>query len=155
MANNTVKYVVISLAVSLLLIGAAAAAAETAPNEPLRQTEQSKNSIFSREPNFAFGTDKQFDTGGFYWRMVLATLIVLVLGTAAYYVSKRLGGKISNIPGRQIKLVETLYLGSRKALHLIKVGNRSIIVGTTPTTITRVAELGSDSRDSSTLNASE
>ena len=155
MAKNTVKNVVISLAVSLLLTGTVAAAAEVAPNEPVRQAAQPNDSIFAREPNFAFGTNQQFDTGGIYLRMVLAILLVFALGVAAYYVSKRLGGKISNITGRQIKLVETLYLGSRKTLHLIKVGDRSIIVGTTPTTVTRIAELGSNSKDSSTQDVSE
>ena len=155
MAKNTEKNVVISLAVLTLLMVALAAPTDAAPNEPMRQVVQPKDSIFSREPNFTFGTDQQFDTGSIYWRMVLAILLVLALGVAAFYVSKRLGGKIVNIPNRQIKLVETLYLGSRKALHLIKVGDRSIIVGTTPTAITGIADLGSDSKSPSTQGEPE
>jgi flagellar biogenesis protein FliO len=140
MTAKTVKIVALSLAA---LAGLAAAA----PNEPLHTTAPLTDSVFSRDPNFALGSDRQFNTGGIYWRMMLAVLLVLALGVAAYYVSKKLSGKIINLPNRQIKLVETLYLGSRKALHLIKVGNKSIIIGTTPTTITRIAELERDIGD--------
>ncbi len=129
--------------------------AAAAPNEPLSPAAPLPDSIFARDPNFAFGTDRQFDTGGIYWRMMLAILLVLVLGAAVYYVSKKLGGKIVNMPNRQIRLVETLYLGSRKALHLIKVGDRSIIIGTTPTAITRIADLGQNTDGSSEADRSK
>lgn len=146
MTVKTVKIVALSLAALLLLLQVFAAPAAAAPNEPLAPAS---DSIFAREPNFAFGTDRQFDTSGIYWRMMLAVLLVLALGAAAYYVSKKLGGKIVNLPNRRIRLVETLYLGSRKTLHLIKVGDRSIIIGTTPTTVNRIADLGQDTGGSS------
>jgi len=142
---KTVKIVALSLA-------ALASLAAAAPNEPLHPAAPLPDSLFARDPNFAFGTNRQFDTGGIYWRMMLAVLLVLALGAAAYYVSKKLGGKIVNLPNRQIKLVETLYLSSRKALHLIKVGDKNIIIGTTPTTITRIADLDSDIGDSSAVD---
>lgn len=148
MTKRTVKIIALSLAV---LAGFAVAA----PNEPLQINASSPNSILARDPNFAFGADRQFNTGGLYWRMMLAVLLVLALGTAAYYVSKKLGGKIIKLPNRQIKLVETLYLGSRKTLHLIRVGDKSILIGTTPTTITRIAELDSDISYSSTADKPE
>jgi flagellar biosynthetic protein FliO len=134
---KTVKIVAFLLPALMSLAATVAAA----PNEPMRPNAPLPDSIFARDPNFAFGTGRQFDTGGIYWRMILAVLLVLVLGIAAYYVSKKLGAKIVNLPNRQIRLVETLYLGSRKVLYLIKVGDRSIIIGTTPTTITRIADL--------------
>jgi flagellar biosynthetic protein FliO len=140
MTEKMVKIVAFSLA-------ALASLAAAAPNEPLHTTAPLTNSVFSQDSNFALGADRQFNAGGIYWRMMLAVLLVLALGIAAYYVSKKLGGKIINLPNRQIKLVETLYLGSRKVLHLIKVGNKSIIIGTTPTTITRIAELERDISD--------
>ncbi len=142
MTAKTVKIVAFSLAALPLFWQGIVAPAAAAPNEPLRPAATLPDSIFARDPNFAVGADRQFDTGGIYWRMMLAILLVLALGIAAYYVSKKVSGKIVNLPNRQIKLVESLYLGSRKALHLIKVGDRSIIVGTTPTAITRIADLG-------------
>jgi len=145
---KTVKIVALSLAA----LASLAAPAAAAPNEPLHPASPLPDTVFAREPNFAFGADRQFDTEGIYWRMMLAVLLVLALGIAAYYVSKKLGGKIVNLPNRQIKLVETLYLGSRKALHLIKVGDKSIIIGTTPTTITRISDLDRDVDDSSAMD---
>ncbi len=140
MTAKTLKIVAFSLTVLISF----AVSASAASNEPF--------AAFAQDPNFALGADRQFDAGGIYWRMMLAVLLVLALGIAAYYVSKKLGGKIINLPNRQIKLVETLYLGSRKALHLIKAGDKSIIIGTTPTTITRIAELDSNISDSSTMD---
>jgi flagellar biosynthetic protein FliO len=121
----------------------------TAPNEPVHPITSTQDSIFARDTNFVLGTDRQFDTGPIYWRMMLAILLVLALGVAAYYVSKKVSGKIVNLPNRKIKLVETLYLGSKKSLHLIKVGDRNILVGTTPTNIIRIADLSKDTGDSS------
>jgi hypothetical protein len=142
MTAKTVKIIILSLAVLASLVAAA-------PNEPLRSDLSLPDSILARDSNFTLGADRQLNTGGIYWRMMLAVLLVIALGITVYYVSKKLGGKIINLPNRQIKLVETLYLGSRKALHLIKVGNKSIIIGTTPTTIVRIADLESSISDSS------
>jgi len=141
---KTVKIVAFSLAALASLATPSAAA----PNEPLCPIAPTQDSIFARDPNFTFGTNRQFDTGPIYWRMMLAILLVLALGIAAYYVSKKVSGRIVNLPNRKIKLVETLYLGSKKSLHLIKVGDRNILVGTTPTTITRIADLSQDTEDS-------
>jgi flagellar biogenesis protein FliO len=138
---KTVKIAALFLTVLPLFPQGLASRAADAPNEPSRSTAQAPNSIFTRDPNVTFGTDQQFETSGMFWRMMLAVLMVLVMGVAAYYMSRRLGGRIINLPSRQIRLVETLYLGSRKALHLIKVGDRSILVATTPTAVTRIADL--------------
>lgn len=145
MTVNTVKIVAFSLAA----LASLAALSVATPNEPLHSTSPTQDSIFAHEPNLTFGVDQQLDTGGIYWRMMLAVLLVLALGIAAYYASKKVSGKIVNLPNRQIKLIETLYLGSRKSLHLIKVGDKSIIIGTTPTTITRITDFDADVSDSS------
>jgi flagellar biosynthetic protein FliO len=142
---KTVKIVVLSLA----MLASLAAPTVADANEPLHSATPPTNSVLSRDSNFALGSDRQFGTGGIYWRMMLAVILVLALGIGVYYVSKKLGSKIINLPNRQIKLVETLYMGSRKALHLIKVGNKNIIIGTTPTTITRIADLDRSISDSS------
>ena len=148
MTEKTVKIIALSLA-ALAIFAALAIAAQ---NESLLSEAPVTDSMLARDPNFALGADRQFDTGGIYWRMMLAVLLVLVLGIATFYVSKKISGKIINLPNRQIKLVETLYLGSRKAVHLVNVGNKSIVIGTTATTITRIAELNGNISDSFELN---
>lgn len=53
-------------------------------------------------------------------------------------------GRITNPPGKRIKVVETAYLGPRKAVHLLRIGDRWILVGSTNENITKLAELTSD-----------
>jgi flagellar biosynthetic protein FliO len=126
-----------------------AAPVTSRPNEPTGPSTKIISPLFAKDPNFTFGSDQQFGTGGLYWKMVFAIILVLALGAALYYISKKLGGKIVNISGRNIQLVETLYLGSRKAIHLIKVADKNILVGTTPTAITKISEfeVGSSTAD--------
>lgn len=99
----------------------------------------------TQDSNYAYGTDSQFATSDIFWRMMVAILIVAALGIVLYYVSKKFGAKVSSFqPGRRIQIVETAYLGSRKAIHLVKVDDKKILIATTQTTITPIAELGSE-----------
>lgn len=154
MTRNFAKIVAPLLAAFLSVAAPAVAAndashgaqAAAAPNVAPAPAAAPADSIPTRDSNLTFGTDRQFDTSGMFWRMMLAVLLVLALGIAAFYASRKLGGRIANLPNRQIRLVENFYLGSRKTLHLIKVGDRSILIGTTPTTITTIADLGRDNQ---------
>ncbi len=76
--------------------------------------------------------------------MMLSVLLVVGLGAAAIYASKKLMGRIANLPGKRIKVVETAYLGPRKAVHLLRIGDLWILVGSTNENITKLAELTSD-----------
>jgi flagellar biogenesis protein FliO len=150
--KNNAKTVVILLSVLLTAAAQAStpagagASAATAPNEAPAAGLPSHS--FANDSNFTFGTGGRLETGGMFWRMMLAVLLVLALGAAAYYVSKKLGPRIANVPGRQIHLTETFYLGSKKTLHLIKVGDKNILIAATPTSITAIAELGPDTKSS-------
>lgn len=112
-------------------------------------TADSDGSMFKSDPNFTFGSDSQFETGGLFWRTMLALLLVVALGVALYYVSKKLGSKMVNLPGREMKIVETLYLGSRKTLHLIDIDGRRVLIGSTQASITRLSEWENDNDNSS------
>jgi len=129
-----------------LLLAALLSVAAAAPNSAPHPAAGLGASNLARDSNLTFGTDQQFDTSGMFWRMMLAVILVLALGIAAFYVSRKLGGRIINLPSRQIRLVETFYLGSRKSLHLIKAGDKNILIGTTQTTITTIADLGRDNQ---------
>jgi len=76
--------------------------------------------------------------------MMLSVLLVVGLGAAAIYASRKLVGRITNPPGKRIKVVETAYLGPRKAVHLLRIGDRWILIGSTNENITKLAELTSD-----------
>jgi len=120
------------------------------PNQPQKETESANNPLFANDPNFFRGSDFKPGGAGFSIRAVLAVLFVLALFIAAIYVSKKLLPKITNLPGKEIRIVETVHLGPRKAVHLLEIHNRRFLIGSTNENITKLADLGSDFLDLST-----
>ncbi|MHC4388307.1 MAG: FliO/MopB family protein [Planctomycetota bacterium] len=81
------------------------------------------------------------DTWELFLKMMAAVLIVVALGIAAIYVSKKYLPKITNVPGRRIHVVETVSLGPRKALHLLQIGHQQLLIGSTSEGITALADV--------------
>ncbi len=123
------------------------------PNQPQAGTESTNSPLFANDPNFFRGSDFNPGGAGFSIRAVLAVLFVLALFIAAIYVSKKLLPKIANLPGKEIRIIETVHLGSRKAVHLLEIGNRRFLIGSTNENITKLADLGSDILDLSAKEA--
>ena len=98
----------------------------------------------SNDPNSLSSTSAGAGTRELFFKMMLSVLLVVGLGAAAIYASRKLMGRIANPPGKRIKVVETAYLGPRKAVHLLRIGDRWILVGSTNENITKLAELTSD-----------
>ncbi len=73
--------------------------------------------------------------------MMGSVVLVVVLGAVAIYASKRLAGKIANLPGKKIKIVETAHLGPKKAIHLIRIGDLHLLIGSTNDNITKLADV--------------
>jgi flagellar biosynthetic protein FliO len=67
-------------------------------------------------------------------------LIVVLLGVAVIYISKRLLPKM-NLPGKKIQLTETIHIGPRKSIHLVKVGSKTLLIGSTNENITSLADV--------------
>ena len=85
---------------------------------------------------------RSYDSGiGIYSDLLRAILFVVVLGAAAVYASRKLLPKITNLPGKEVRVVETVYLGPRKAVHLLEVGSRRLLVGSTNENITKLADI--------------
>lgn len=83
-----------------------------------------------------------FANGGeLFIKMMLSVLLVIGLGAAAIYVSKKLLPKITNLPGKEIRILETAYLGPRKAVHLVKIGNQRLLIGSTNESISMLADV--------------
>ena len=104
-------------------------------------TDAKTDSLFARDPNFAGKTSYELGRQEFFVRTMLAVVFVIVLGAAAIYVSKRLLPKIANRPSKEIRIVETVHLGPRKAVHLIEVGKRRFLIGSTNENIRKLAEV--------------
>jgi len=98
-------------------------------------------SLFTSDPNFSTGSDRNLTTRELFYKMMFAVLLVVAMGTAAIYISKKLMPRITNLSGKKIQVCETVHLGSRKAVHLIKIGNRQLLIGSTNESISKLADV--------------
>ncbi len=109
--------------------------------------QDGKKNLFSASDSSyksPFGTESDDGLGGAFRRMMLAVLIVVLLGVAAMVASRKLLPKIAQTQGKKIKVVETIHLGTRKAVHLLEVGNQQILIGSTHDRITKLADIFSE-----------
>ncbi len=77
----------------------------------------------------------------FFYKMLLSISLVIVLGVAAIYVSKKLLPRFTNLQGKQIRVIETAHIAPRKGIHLIAVGTKRLLVASTNETITMLADV--------------
>ena len=148
MAINKIKLVGITAGLILAggLLPADVGASSSSGQEPTTATSQQIQKGTSG-PQSSY---EQFGVSGgreFFYKMLLSILAVAGLGAAVVYISKKLLPKISNLPGKQIRVLETNHLGTRKTIHLIQVGSRRLLIGSTSETITMLADV-TDSRQS-------
>jgi len=108
------------------------------------------DSFFTQDTDLTGGSGFAGGSGELFFRAMLAVLFVIVLGAGAIYVSRRLLPRIINVPGKKIRIVETAHLGPKKAVHVIEVGNRRLLVGSTAENITTLADITDDLIDLST-----
>lgn len=96
--------------------------------------------ITAAEPNFTVGQGNNIGVSGLLYKMILMVLAVIVLGLAVIYLSKKMLPKF-NLPGKRIQVIEAVHLGPRKSLHLIKVGQKTLLIGSTNENISHLADL--------------
>jgi len=121
------------------------------PCQPAKASESNPNYLFAKDSN-DYRTSGYDNFGGeLYSKALLAVLFVIVLGVAAIYVSKKLLPKLTNMPGKEIHIVETVHLGPRKAVHLLEIGGRRYLIGSTNEKINTLADLNSISMNQSAL----
>jgi flagellar biosynthetic protein FliO len=124
--------------------GTKAANAQSDSNQPRADAETENLQLFKNDPNFFGKSDYSPFGAEFSLRAVVAVLFVLALVVGAIYFSKRLLPKITNLPGREIRIIETAHLGPRKAVHIIEIGSRRFLIGSTNENVTKLADLGGD-----------
>jgi len=101
-------------------------------------------SVFD-DPNFARpGPEASANLGSkeLFFKMMLSVLLVVGLGIGALYLSKRVLPNLTKACGKEIRVVETTYLGPRKALHLVEIGGQRLLIGSTNENITALAHIG-------------
>ncbi|MBL7139328.1 MAG: flagellar biosynthetic protein FliO [Planctomycetes bacterium] len=116
---------------SLLWANEETAPADGSPNEPGSPQKGSDDRL----------TNRGDDTGSLLSHSLAAVVVILALGGAALFVIKRLLPRLGVTQGRRIHIVETVYVGPRKALHLVQVGDRTLLVSGTRERLTLVADV--------------
>ena len=107
---------------------------------PSEKVGYEAGSLFGNDPNL-WSQRNDLGTRDLVSKTVIAVLIVAALGAAAIYISKKLLPKLANLPGREIRIVETAHLGPKKAVHLVRIGNQRFLVGSTNENIIMLANV--------------
>ena len=81
------------------------------------------------------------DLTGLMWQMLSAALVVLLVGALALFVVKKLLPRIRYASHKRISVLETAYLGSRKAVHLLQVGSVKLLVASSPEGVVRLDDV--------------
>lgn len=134
----------IKLLVFLLIIALFSSAAATFANTSENSSKESWPYSWQQsesDPNLSQGSNDSPKISELYFKMILMVLFVVVFGAAAMYLSKKLLPRFTNLPGKRIKVVETVHLGQRKSIHLLKIGEQEILIGSTNETITKLADI--------------
>lgn len=136
------KKKIVAFVVMAALVGSAlvVCSARSTTEEPEKSSPDNWNSQFANNANLFEGSGSTLTWGSFL-KTMLAVLLVAVLGVAAIYISKKLGAKINNLPGKKIRIIETAHLGPRKAVHLLRIGNQQLLIGSTNESITMLADV--------------
>jgi len=114
---------------------------QESPIPPAQQTgSQPTEGLLSQQADGRSGRE-------FYYKMLASIVIVIVLGIATMYVSRKLLPRISNPPGKQIRVVESAYIAPHKRIHLIQTGSRRLLIASTNETITMLADVTDSAPD--------
>ncbi len=128
----------------------------TEQNTSITESSQPDDFLTSEFDLSKLNSDSSFlpdsDSSELFYRTMLAISIVIVLGISAIYATKKLLPKIANTSGKEIQVVETVHLGPRKSIHLIKIGKQRLLIGSTNENICKLADLTNTSIDISTQN---
>ncbi len=133
------RIVVLLLAVALCSGAVSLCAARGGSDEGRRSLFDDSGFAYGNEPNRIAGLDG--GVGDFFFRMMLMVLLVVILGAAAIYLSRKLLPRFTQLAGKRIRMVETVHLGPRKTLHLLRIGNQQLLIGSTNENITRLADV--------------
>jgi hypothetical protein len=86
-------------------------------------------------------TPGNYDSGGIYFRMLFAIFIVAGMGAAVYWLAKRLRCNVAGGKKGRIEILETAYLAARKTLHIVRVGRKTFLIGSTNDSISSIADI--------------
>ncbi len=113
----------------------------TADEQKTRDSNLKAGFMLAGDPNFTAGANNGLGNKELFFKTMLMVVLVAVLGVAAVYASKKLLPKITNLPGKEIHIAETVHLGPRKTVHLLRIGKQWLLIGSTNENITKLADV--------------
>jgi len=128
--------------------------AQSTTGEQAKPLSDNSSSLFANDPNFSLSSANSLGTREMFFKMMLSVLLVIALGVAAIYISKKFLPRITNLPGKKIRVIETAHIGPRKMVHLLKIGNQRLLIGSTNESITKLADV-TDALSEMDLSATE
>jgi flagellar biogenesis protein FliO len=138
---NRSKGVTIGLCLAVVIGGGWICLAARSSDQNAAPTMVEPRGPLSADSGFAGASDLTLGGRELFARMMLSVVVVIALGVGAVYLSKRVLPKVTSTAGKEIHIRETVYLGPRKALHLIEVGTHKLLIGSTSDRITPLAHL--------------
>lgn len=93
------------------------------------------------DPNLPAAPSISLGNGELFLRMMLSVGLVIGLGAVALYLSKRALPRVVHAGGKEIHILETAYLGPRKAIHLVEVGDQRLLLASTSDSIAMLTPL--------------
>jgi flagellar biogenesis protein FliO len=82
-----------------------------------------------------------FDSSQALRTLVTSTVVILVIGVGAMYLAKKVMPKVSAAMGKELRVVESISLGPRKHVYVVKVGTRKLLIGGANEAVTFLADV--------------
>ncbi len=103
-----------------------------------RPGEEDKPLLFRDNGN---GVGPRTDGPDMLSRIVGAIIMVGLLGVIAWIAVKKFMPRMGLQGGKRLQVQETAFLGPKKCLHLVKVGEQEFLVGSTPEQVSLLSEV--------------
>ena len=141
MGSYKKKLVVFLVAIALCGSATFVYSSESDANESRKSLFGNSDSLGVKDSNFTTGSNENPGAGELFRRMIFMVLLVIDLGAAAIYLSKKLLPRFTRMSGKKICVLETVHLGPRKSLHLVTIGKQMLLIGSTNENITKLADV--------------
>ena len=137
-----------ALTAAILIVGVCSCRAAGAGSKGTAVTKPAATGKISTTVSSGAGADRSElkdlldgEPKGLVLQMLAYVLVILVVGGIAIIVVKKWAPKLHAGKGRNISMIETLYLGPRKTVHLIEASGRRFLIGAGNDNISMLTEL--------------
>ena len=135
------KIVVFLMAIALCSGAMFTHSAQPDADKSTKALFNNSGTLYDNQPNLTVGPHDNLGGRELFFKMILAVLLVVILGAVAVYISKKIMPRFTHLPAKRIRIVETLHLGPRKTVHLLKIDNRLLLIGSTNENITKLSDV--------------